>query len=228
MLKVEFVIPIQESWKEVAGIIEAGNWYFIPVEKAIAHTDALTDLYLSYPQLSPPHFVGGFSIEIEGCNWNQYYLGQFWQSLQWLSGLTRIVNGESLVLISVFENSRLLLRRNGKSLTMYETWEDLYPRTDFCGKAEIALDELLDQVDLQSAHFAQWVVTMRQEAVQRLEQLQEQEKPEKKSLLHSFFFRNNSLTSPSAECLALELVLQNLPLCYVEQVTAFGHLLHKV
>jgi hypothetical protein len=162
-LKIQFLLPVSEKFAENRAIIQYHNWYFLPASEAILQNKQILEEYLQTQPLTPENFVGGFAIETDTISWNQFYFGRFNQTMEWFSGFRRLLSGEKITMITVFDDSRLILKSDGNVLTLYETWDDYYPRTDFCPEIQVNFKDFLQKLIEESFYFAEFSKKIRQE-----------------------------------------------------------------
>ncbi|MBC8111052.1 MAG: hypothetical protein H7Y04_08345 [Verrucomicrobia bacterium] len=162
-LKISFLLSVSEKWAEHKGIISANGWYFLPLVYAKNEVVTLLDEYLLTGVI-----MGGFAIEIAGESWNNYYFGQLPQTMQWFNALHRLHKGEKVIITEVFDESKLLLRRVSEhELTLYETWDDYYPRTDFCWEINVDFQHFTEKIFAEGKILVNWIETFNQAIEQR-------------------------------------------------------------
>ena len=161
-LQVQWLLPVSGKLTENEQVVRHNNWYFLPLGEALPQSSEILEEYLHIQPLQPENLTGGLDIVVDGQHWNQFYFGQFWQTMQWVSGIRRLVNGEKMVLISVFDDSRLLLKRHQNQLMLYETWDDYYPRTDFCPEITLDFQDFTTQLLRESGYFATFITRIQE------------------------------------------------------------------
>jgi hypothetical protein len=162
-LKISFLLAVSEKWADKEHVISANGWYFLPLVYAENEVATLLDEYLPIGII-----MGGFAIEIAGESWNNYYFGQLPQTMQWFNALNRLHKGEKVIITEVFDESKLLLRRISEhELTLYETWDDYYPRTDFCWEITVDFQYFTEKLFAEGKILANWIKTFNQAIEQR-------------------------------------------------------------
>jgi hypothetical protein len=225
-VSARFLLPVPDHWSELNGVENVDGWNFLRAAMLETYTAELAGYYLSHEAISGRLFVGGFSIVTDGESWNRNFMGEFWQTMQWFSGLSRLTQGENRVLISVFEDSKMILHRNNNHLTMYETWEDHYPRTDFCPEIAVDFQEFSQQLICEGLIFADWA--------KKMQDFLEQERQTQESAMESLKKNHLFWQKPSKELPVLKqkvekikILLPYFSIGYRESILVFKGLLEN-
>ena len=137
---------------------------WMPIEFAPLYNDKLIQHWLDGERLTCCDFQGGFEIDVDGKFWNDGCVDEFWMTMSWFYALEAFLNGETEREISVWEESRLVLKRDGDALTMYEVRH----LPDTCQPVTVSFRELAAQMCSEGRVFAAWVRSLHDEVARRL------------------------------------------------------------